>query len=489
MFLKNVKLRCGVWLNNGMAINTKVWTNAANTESGKFVEIVNDSQFPPTSATTDPAFGPVRTIEYPKYAVLTYDVGTSGINGTPFGDNASVDAFGKLRVTQPKTLFDAKQLTDKLPAVFDEVVSGVGASSTWISGDSLTRMRTSNSGEYVIRQTSNHFNYQPGKSLLAYFTGVFTPQANIIKRIGLFQGLSSAPYTPTDGIFIESTDGVGGTVSFKVIKTAGTPYSLSAARANWNLDRLDGTGPSGLTIDLNYAQLLIIDYEWLSVGRIRFGFNVAGRSVYAHQFTNLNTLSAPYMTSGNQPVRYEIRQTGAGSGVLNHICSSVISEGGEEYIGTSLTCHTSTAVATNGTVSFRPILAARLNPTAHDLALILKDINILNTGNGSVLWEVILNPTITGGSLTFTNLDNSNVQFANGSVTLSLSGGYKLFSGFAKEGNASTANGTAAATLVGELASLGTRINGTPDIIVLAARAVKTNEGEIFASMNLILRA
>jgi hypothetical protein len=195
------------------------------------------------------------------------------------------------------------------------------------------------------------------------------------------------------------------------------------------------------------------------------------------------------MTSGNQPVRYEIRQTGAGSGVLNHICSSVISEGGEEYIGTSLTCHTSAAVATNGTVSFRPILAARLNPSAHDLALILKDINILNTGNGSVLWEVILNPTITGGSLPFTNLDNANVQFANGSVTRSLSGGYRLFSGFAKDGNASTANGTAASTLVGELASLGTRINGTPDIIVLAAKALTANEGNIHASMNLILRA
>jgi hypothetical protein len=188
-------------------------------------------------------------------------------------------------------------------------------------------------------------------------------------------------------------------------------------------------------------------------------------------------------------VRYEIRQPGAGSGVLNHICSSVISEGGEEYIGTSLTCHTSAAVATSGTVSFRPILAARLNPTAHDLALILKDINILNTGNGSVLWEVILNPTITGGSLTFTNLDNANVQFANGSVTLSLSGGYRLISGFAEDGKASAANGTAASTLVGELASLGTRINGTPDIIVLAAKALTANEGNIYASMNLILRA
>lgn len=472
-----------------MAINTKVWTNAANTETGKFVEIVQDSQFPPTSATTDPIYGDVRTLQYPKYAVLTYDIGAHTTNGSPFGDNASLDAFGKLRVTEPKTLFDAKQLTDKLPAVFDEIISGAGAASTWISGDSLTRMSTSNAGEYVIRQTSSHFNYQPGKSLLAYFTGVFSPQTNIIKRVGLFQGLSSAPYTPTDGIFIESTDGPSGTVAFRILKTAGTPYSLSAARPNWNLDKLDGTGPSGLTIDLNYAQLLIIDYEWLSVGRVRFGFNVGGKPIYAHQFTNANALSAPYMTSGNQPVRYEIRQTGVGSGFLNHICSSVMSEGGEEYIGTSITCSTSAAVNTDSTTIFRPILAARLNPLSHDMALLLKDVNILNTGNGSVLWEVILNPTITGGSLNFTNTTNTNVQFADGSTALTVSGGHRLISGFAKDGNASTANGTASSTLVGELAALGTKINGTPDIIVLVARSLTSNNGSLFASMNLILRS
>ena len=91
-----------------MAINTKVWTNAANTESGKFVEIVNDSNFPPTSASTDPAFGPVRVNEYPKYAVLTYDMARNQTNGSPFGDNAATDAFGRLRVSNPRTLFDSK---------------------------------------------------------------------------------------------------------------------------------------------------------------------------------------------------------------------------------------------------------------------------------------------------------------------------------------------------------------------------------------------
>jgi len=410
---------------------------------------------------------------------------------SPFGDNAALDGFGKLRVTQPKTLFDAKQLTDKLPYVFDEVISGVGAASVWQKGDSMTKMTTSNNGEYVIRQTSVHMNYQPGKSLLGYFTGVFTPQLNVTKRIGLFQGLSSAPYTPTDGIFIESTDGAIGYVAFKILKTDGITYSLSAAQPEWNLDKLDGTGRSGLSIDLSSAQLLVIDYEWLGVGRVRCGFNIAGKTIYAHEFTHTNGLSAPYMTSGNQPIRYEIRQTGVGSGFLDHICSSVMSEGGEAYIGTSLTAElTGTAGVDLITASYRPLLAVRLNPNSHNLAVVLKVIHVLNTGNSTAIFKVIMNPTVTGGSLNFVNLaSNNNVQCAQGSSSLGLSGGYELSSAYAFKGNSARSSGAGSDDLLGELAVLGTRINGTPDVFVIAAKGVEGNTAGVFACVDMILRS
>lgn len=470
-----------------MGINTKVWTNAANTESGKFVELINDAKFPPTSASTDPSFGPVQIVEYPKYAVLTYDVGSSQVNSSPFGDNASVDAFGRLRVSNPKTLFDAKQLTDKLPQFFDEVTNGT-ATCTYAPGDSLTLMRTVASGDYAIRQTSMHFNYQPGKSMLANFTGVFEPELNVIKRVGLFQGLSSAPYTPTDGIFIESVDGPNGYIAFRVLKTAGTPLSLSAAQPNWNLDRLDGTGPSGFNLDFRYAQLMVIDYEWLGVGRIRCGFYIDGKPLYCHSFSNYNTLSTPYITSGNQPVRYEIRQTGAGSGLLKHICSSVMSEGGEQYIGTTLTAEMSSLVTVPATV-YRPVLAVRLNPTAHDLALVVKNIHVLNTGVNDAIYKAVFNPTITGGSLNFRNLPYSpNVQFADGSASLGLSGGYDFASNYAGKGNSAVAAGTGGVELLGELSVLGTKINGTPDILVIAGKGIGGST-DIYAAVDMVLRA
>ena len=477
-----------------MAINSDVRAPLPTIEYNKYVEIVNDTNFPKLSTTRQTPYGAAETLTFPKYAMLTYDITTEQTNGMPFGDNAALDGFGKLRVTAPKTLFDAKQLSDKLPQFFDEVINGTGT-SVWQKGDSYTKMTTSAAGDYVIRQTSSHFNYQPGKSILAYFTGTFTPQDNVTKRIGLFQGLSSAPYTPTDGIFIESTDGTSGYIAFRILKTQGTYYSLSAAQPAWNLDKLDGTGPSGLTVNFNFAQLLVIDYEWLGIGRIRCGFNIAGKTVYAHEFTHTAGLSMPYMTSGNQPVRYEIRQTGAGSGVLNHICSSVMSEGGEEYIGTSVTAEMSAApgaaiaaITTNDTI-YRPILAVRLSPSAHDLSLVAKKVHILNTGVNDVIYKVMQNPVITGGSLVFNNLpDTDLIQLANGSASLGLSGGYNLISGFANKGNSAVASGVTGSELLGELAVLGTRINGTPDIFVIAAKSISAGSS-VVAAIDMILRS
>ena len=472
-----------------MAFNTDVRNHISITESGKFVEITDDTRFPHISVQRTYPNGSTETAEFSKYAVLTYDIGAANniVNGSPFGDNSSVDAFGRLRVSNPKTLFDAKQLVDKLPQFFDEVVSG-SATSTFVPGDSLTLMRTFAAGDYAIRQTSMHFNYQPGKSLLANFTGMFEPEVNVTKRIGLFQGSSIAPYNPTDGIFIESVDGPNGYIAFRVLKTVGTPLSLSAAQPDWNIDRLDGTGPSGYSLDFKHAQLMVIDYEWLGIGRVRCGFYIDGRPVYCHSFSSYNTLSTPYITSGNQPVRYEIRQTGAGSGYRKHICSSVVSEGGEQYIGTSLTAEMSSAVSIVE-ASYKPLIAIRLNPASHDVALVMKNIHVLNTGVNDGIYKAVFNPTITGGSLNFRNLSyNPHVQFADGSAALGLSGGFDFASNYAGKGNSAVASGAGGVELLGELAVLGTKINGTPDILVIAARGIG-GATSMYAAVDMVLRA
>lgn len=472
-------------------IETNVVANYQTAEYGKFVQLTNNTEFPAVSVTrfNSPNVAgraPLSSVEiYPKFAVITYDSRLGTANSLPFGDNGSLDAFGRLRVSEPRTLFDAKFLTSKSPNTFDEVLSGT-ASSTFVRGDSLVALSTSAVNDFAIRQTFVRFNYQPGKSTQALFTGVFTPQTNIIKRIGLFQGTSAVPYTPDDGIYLESSNG---TVSFNIVKTVGTTNTLSAAQSQWNVDKLDGTGPSGLTIDFNKAQIIAIDYEWLGLGRVRCGFVIGGATYYVHYFNNVNTLSAPYMTSPNHPIRYEIRQTGAGSGVLKQICSSVMVEGGEENIGSTIVTDLSAGVTVDTTL--RPIMALRLNPTSVDQVALLKNLQFLNTGNTDIYYKVVVDPTITGGSLnTFAAIDGfTDVQAVLGSISLSLSGGYDIAGGYIPKGNAAVASGAGSQSIVGEVARLGSKIDGTPQIFVVAGRCVGGSSTTIYPAANLLLKA
>jgi hypothetical protein len=47
-------------------------------------------------------------------------------------------------------------------------------------------------------------------------------------------------------------------------------------QTNWNIDKLDGTGISGITLDISKAQILWMDIEWLGLGTVRIGFVING---------------------------------------------------------------------------------------------------------------------------------------------------------------------------------------------------------------------
>jgi hypothetical protein len=77
-------------------------------------------------------------------------------------------------------------------------------------------------------------------------------------------------------------------------------------QSQFNIDRLDGTGPSGMTINLSKMQMFYIDYAWYGAGAIRFGVkDEFGEVIYVHRMTHANIKNAAYMRSGNLPARYE----------------------------------------------------------------------------------------------------------------------------------------------------------------------------------------
>jgi hypothetical protein len=95
----------------------------------------------------------------------------------------------------------------------------------------------------------------------------------------------------------------GATASYALVaKTVDTKIPQS----EWNLDTMDGNGPSGYNLDLTKMQMFYIDYSWYGAGYIRWGLRgVNGDITPVHKLANNNVNAEAYMRSGNIPARYE----------------------------------------------------------------------------------------------------------------------------------------------------------------------------------------
>jgi hypothetical protein len=92
---------------------------------------------------------------------------------------------------------------------------------------------------------------------------------------------------------------------------------LQVPQSQWNMDKLNGTGPSGYNIDISKMQMGYIDYTWYGAGYIRFGFRaVNGDIIYCHKMPNNNVNHQAYMRSGNLPARFEAANYGYYSRLL-----------------------------------------------------------------------------------------------------------------------------------------------------------------------------
>ena len=302
-----------------------------------------------------------------------------------------VDAFGRLRVSEPFTLFDSQSRYQADPEY--DTSTATGGTATYVSNRAAVDMAvTTTSGSSVVKQTYRVFPYQPGKSLLIMQT--FTMAAgktNLRQRIGFFGA--------DNGIYFQQNDT---TLSF-VIRTytgGSVDDSRSVSQSSWNGDKLNGTGPSGYTLDVTKTQILWMDIEWLGVGSVRCGFVIDGKLITAHTFHNANSQSNVYMQTAILPLRYEITNTGttASSSTMQQICSTVISEGGYEQVSQPYVARvTSTSGVTVGT-SFVPLVSIRLNSSYLGAVVIPAGVLFLPIGTGNYEVALIKNATLTGAT-------------------------------------------------------------------------------------------
>lgn len=378
-------------------------------------------------------------------------------------DSALNDAFGRLRVAEPFTIFDSKMLNDASPLFWDDQnVSGGGTSSTHNANQaSATLAVSAATAGRRVRQTRRRFNYQPGKSLTVIMTGVLgAGTAGITRRVGLFDD--------QNGIFYQ----LSGTTLQLVRRTfvTGVAIDNTVDQSAWNIDKLDGAGPSGVTIDTTKTQIFFMDVEWLGVGRVRCGVYVDGLPIYVHQFVHANILTTVYMSTPNLPLRYEIQNDGTGAAAsLTQICSTVLSEGGQDDTGFLRETDTGvTALAAAAIGTEYAMLGFRLKSTHRAISVNMIGQSILcGSPNDQFLWRWKLNPTVAG-TFTYADITDSALQRAIGVAANGVTNGIAIAGGY----------GLSAAVVQSNLSSqllIGSSIAGISDTLVLCVTPVTAN--------------
>lgn len=329
-----------------LASNAVTVTGTVSISSLPEVEIKNDS------GNAIPVIGNVRVVNDANSTVRTV-----------IADGANLSAFSRLRITERESINEYKTIYGlrTYQREFVNHLYGSGTVSFNANASTSTLSVGVTNGDYAIRQTREYHSYKPGAGQLIMITGMLAAiKPNLIQRIGYFDD--------RNGIYFErSTNGSNVTVNSWNIRNdnGGVPtLTESVPQDSWNIDRFDGTGPSGIVFNPDTVQIWLIDFQWLGVGRVRVGLDIDGEIFYAHEFNHANRITSTYMSQPSLPVRYEIRNTGttSSSSNLTVICAAVQSEGGTEENAPIYSINGGTVGVTVGSTE-QVVMALRLKNT------------------------------------------------------------------------------------------------------------------------------
>jgi len=375
-----------------------------------------------------------------------------------FSDN------NRLKVAPFQTVFFNTFQYGKETDVWDESVVGVGTATHNANSSNVVMEVGSTSGSKVIRQTKQVMRYIPGRpATLAFAIRLEAPQVGIRRRFGLFN--------ETDGAYFEDD---GGTYSYVIrSSTSGITTETRVTRENWNGEKFDGNGYTGVTADATKQQMISINYEWYGAGGVTFNWLMKNETIVSHEFENSNVNDLVWCRSPFLPIRCEIENvTGvAGTHYLYQGSNSLIQEGEPEKLGTLLSVSNSiTGTTMTDANTFYPIVSLRLKSDQLQAVMLLRSLQAVTNDNTNVYWRLFENATLTGASWTDHPDPNSFMQYDT--TATAVTGGQALLSGFTISGGASLVNVDDKAAL-----QLGrTGIGTISDTYTLACAAPNTNK-------------
>ena len=398
------------------------------------------------------------------------NIGNCGVTtGTSGG---AVDAFGRLRISEPFTLADYTHIYGEEVELLTKTVGAGSTTEVNPNTASIALIVGTGATDQVIHQSRMYHHYMPGKSqsVMASFNFIDVRE-NTTKKVGYFDD--------RNGVFIQQAG--DGTVS--VVRRSyntGIASDTVVNQVNWNLDPMNGTGITSITADFTKTQLFVTDYQWLGVGRIRCGLVIGGETTYFHEFNHANIEEHAYWSLPSLPIRCEVANTAAAVGITSmaQICSTVLSEGG--YVETGVEFG-----AFNGPISFsnsggatarQCVMAIRCKNTFKGIpnrtTVRVTDIECLSDSTNCRIevWRLPSNSNITGGSWVSAD-DDSAVEYNVGITT-----NFTTTGGDLRQASLIAANNPS-----GKQASASVSFNPTTARRSYIAQNIDSNDSNIFA--------
>ena len=344
-----------------------------------------------------------------------------------YSDSGSLDAFSRLRVSNPDALFSTQCQYNADPTQMEVGATGTGVTPSHSANDRMVALSaTAGTGTSFI-QSYQYSPYMPGKSQFIAITGVLTA--------GVAGNVVDTHYADSANGIIYRQNGASGLQMVLRSSTSGSPVETVVNQANWNIDPLNGSGPSGLTLDVTKSFIMLIDLQFLGMGRVRVGFDINGVPYYVHEFLNANNLTVPYMQTATLPIGMLLTATTTAAPKTCYFkCASVISEGGAigDYGNRQVTPET-TATAGSGTrvplFSIRP--KTTFNSIVNRELFIARFLNVLVTGVASVRWELVLGGNYGGQVWADVDTTYSAYEYTSTPGTFTnLTGGTVIASGY-----------------------------------------------------------
>jgi hypothetical protein len=317
-------------------------------------------------------------------------------------DISVTEPNGRLKVSNMQTIFDVDFEYSAQNARWETLVTnGSTVAQSPVYGGIVVNVPAVTNA-VAIRQSKVYHRYQPGKGMYVSTAAVLgNPNSNVIKRVGIFDN--------SNGLFFEHSGTIAVPAVYAVQRSdAGGVYPVDTRvlQQNWNIDVFDGSGgpsnPSGILINWNSIQMLVIDYAWYGAGTSRLGFLINGKIKWGHSFPTGNSgATTAWSRTGNLPVRYEIRMpqgplpsTGA---TIYHWGVSVVMEGKyDQQRGYSYAATNGTNLVSVLSGATQPVLSLRYYPMG--VIQNIGGVAVLGVQSGGTGYAIGNKVALTGGT-------------------------------------------------------------------------------------------